>query len=130
MIYLASPYTHKDKATEEGRYHAAMAACASYAENGEHVYSPIVHWHNIANLYDLPTDAKFWHDHNMHMLAKADSLHILNIDGYLRSKGIQAEISEAKRLGIPVLKVNSTYREICNKIVEQVKVKASLSKKQ
>lgn len=125
MIYLASPYTHKDPRVEHARYLATMAACASYMMNGEHVYSPIVHWHNCANIYELPTDADFWKEHNMHMLAKADSLHILRLDGYLKSKGLQAELEEAKRLGIEVMATSRDTLHVCNELCKKLAQKPS-----
>jgi hypothetical protein len=51
MIYLASPYSHPDELVQEARYKAArnyVHWSLLYLEDT--VYSPIVHYHTLAEL--------------------------------------------------------------------------------
>ena len=102
MIYLASPYSHKNKAVEELRYRYTEAHVAMLLANGNMIYSPIVHCHHLATNHTLPTDAKFWQRYNYHMIELADELHVLKLGGWDSSVGVAGEIAKAKEIGIPV----------------------------
>lgn len=82
MIYLASPYTHRDEAIVCYRYTVAEKITAKLLCDGMVVYSPIVHCHHIAKNHTLPTDFAFWKKYNFAMLSKADELYVLKIDGW------------------------------------------------
>ena len=101
-VYLASPYSHADASVRESRYEAASYATAHLLNQRTWVYSPIVHCHELAKKFDLPTDFKFWKDYNFAMLSHARKLIILRCDGWEASKGVAAEKIEAERLNIPV----------------------------
>ena len=60
MIYIASPYNDADAAVRHDRYQQVAAFTAQQARNGYLVYSPICHWHPIAEVYDLPKGFKWW----------------------------------------------------------------------
>ena len=92
MIYLASPYSHPDPAVMQRRFEDVRAVTAALLRRGEIVYSPIVHGHAIATAHELPTDHDFWLRHCFAMLERADNLHVLMLDGWKESKGVQAEI--------------------------------------
>jgi len=66
------------------------------------VYSPIVHCHQLAKLFDLPFDANFWHNYNFAMLERAGDFALLKLPGWNASIGVADEIEEAKRLDLPV----------------------------
>jgi hypothetical protein len=102
MIYLASPYSHPDPAVQEERYREALRGVHYYAKQGLVVYSPIVHWHNVAKEFDLPGDAGFWAAQNQAMLEKANQLIVLNSEGWKESKGLEQELIWAEMLGLPV----------------------------
>jgi len=102
MIYLASPYSHPDPAIQEERYREALQCVHYYAKRGLVVYSPIVHWHNVAKEFELPGDAAFWAKQNQAMLEKASQIIVLNIEGWKESKGLDQEIGWAEMLNIPI----------------------------
>lgn len=91
MIYIASPYTHRDPNVREFRYHAVACFCGEKAKEGLVVYSPIVHWHQISIICDLPFEIDYWHRNCRELLAKADELWIYCLPGWSTSKGITAE---------------------------------------
>lgn len=83
-------------------------------KDGLMVYSPIVHCHELAKIADMPKDAAFWEKYNFTMLAAAENVGVLMIDGWEKSVGIAGEVEEAKRLHIPVLQIQpkESYAEI------------------
>ena len=99
MIYLSSPYTHSDPWEVQRRVLATKQALAHLLEKGEFVYSPIVMCHAVANIHSLPTDHTFWLRFDFHMIEKCDEFAILRIDGWEKSRGMQAEYHHAVRLG-------------------------------
>jgi len=92
MIYLASPYTHRDNNVMQNRYmQVAEATSILIAAGGRTIYSPIVHFHPIACLYTLPRDIEFWWDISRDMLNRADEFWVLMLDEWERSIGIMRE---------------------------------------
>jgi len=95
LIYLASPYTHKDPQVQQQRYELAMEAVAEFLRQGEFVYSPIVHCHEMAKRHSLPTDYQFWWNYNVDFMDSAQSIYVLCIDGWKESAGVRKEIEFA-----------------------------------
>ena len=105
-IYLASPYTHKDLAVMEERYLAVCAKAVQLAKEGHYVYSPIVHWHPIAKLWDLPKSYDYWKTQNRAAIEIHDVVRILKLEGWSMSIGIGHEILIAKELNKPYTLIN------------------------
>jgi len=101
-IYIASPYTDPDWEVMVKRFTLAEEVTAQLLRQGDHIYSPIVHCHELAQKHELPTDFEFWQNYNRAMLSKASELYVLAMDGWEDSKGVQAEREFAKQCGIPV----------------------------
>lgn len=90
--YLASPYSHPDAKVRELRYHTTMSATAWLLMQKKWVYSPIVHCHEMALAYALPTDAEFWKDYNLAVLSAAAGVYVLMMDGWKESRGVKMEL--------------------------------------
>lgn len=101
LIYLASPYSHDDHNVREMRFLSACAAAASLMRQGKHVYSPIAHTHPIAK-FGLPLDWSFWGEYDRKFLAVCESMIVLMLDGWDKSKGVSAEMQIAKDMNIPI----------------------------
>jgi hypothetical protein len=101
MIYLASPYSHNDRAVMEMRWSQVCEASSNIMKEGKHLYSPIAHCHEIAK-YGLPTDWGFWEQYDTEMIKRCDELWVLMLDGWTDSVGVRSEISIAESFGIPV----------------------------
>jgi Domain of unknown function (DUF1937) len=101
-IYLASPYSHVDKAVRLKRFEAVERATAWLLNRRIWTFSPIVHCHNLAQVYGLPTDAEFWHAFNAAMLERSQALWILGIEGWQDSRGIMLEADLANQLKLPI----------------------------
>jgi hypothetical protein len=93
MIYVASPFTHKDKNIEVNRYLAVSAYVHERLNEGEFAYSPIAYCFPLHRLHALPGDAEFWKAFNEDFLSKADEMHVLMMKGWKESKGVQHEIN-------------------------------------
>lgn len=101
FIYLASPYSHPSEIIRHLRFQAAECVLTHMIRGGFTVYSPIVHCHQMALNYSLPTDATFWENFNSNFLRKASAIWVLDIPGLLDSKGIKRELQIAEQYKVP-----------------------------
>lgn len=106
MIYLASPYSSPDPLIMKTRFLIAEQVTAGMLANNMWVYSPIVHCHELATKFKLPTDFGFWQRYNREMLRHAETMAVLQIPGWKESKGVQAEIEFARLAGIELTGVD------------------------
>lgn len=102
MIYLASPYSHPDPLIRKTRFLLAQERCAELLKLNVWVYSPIVHCHEMAEVFDLPTDFEYWRAYNFDMLRRADGMEVMQIDGWKESAGVKAEFQFARTAGIAI----------------------------
>ncbi len=100
--YVASPYTSDHPIEMQERYFNVRDFCAYCANEGLLVYSPIVHWHSIAEEHDLPKDHNFWLNQDRAMIIAAQGIMVLMIDGWKDSRGVQDEIKFAHQLQRPI----------------------------
>lgn len=105
MIYVASPYSHPDEALRAHRFYCVQAYCVELMKQGQHPFSPIMYWHEVAVKCDLPLDAGFWPKYNLGMLRIAEAVDVLMLPGWQESKGVMMEINTAEHLFIPVTKI-------------------------
>jgi hypothetical protein len=108
MIYLASPYSHRDSAVRQKRFEAACRAAAALLRADIAVFSPIAHSHPIAE-YGVPTTWDFWQRVDRQYLRHCQALVVLRLPGWEASVGVQAEIELARLWGIPVLEVDPEH---------------------
>jgi hypothetical protein len=103
FIYLASPYSHPEASVREARYVAACKKAAQYANRGIAVFSPIAHTHHMADYMDEAKrmDFDLWMRMDLPLLKNADELHVLCIEGWRTSRGVNREIEFATQIGIP-----------------------------
>lgn len=102
MIYLASPYSSGTKQSLDENYEDALQAVYLLARYHIPIYSPIVHFHNAAKKYSLHKDYGFWSGVNNHMISLSEMILILQLEGWQYSTGVKGEVTEARRLEIPV----------------------------
>lgn len=102
MIYLASAYSHADPVIVKTRFLLVEQCTAALITEGHFVWSPIVHCHELAKKYNLPTDAAFWKAYNFDFIRRCDKMLVLNIEGWQESKGVQMELKLAAECLIDV----------------------------
>lgn len=116
MIYLASPYSHKDPEVRQKRYEIVCEACAIFAQQNIVVYSPIAMWHPIANEYGLPKDFNFWEFNDQEMIELCDIFVVLTIGGWITSDGIKRERFIAGTHGKRIIYASLDMCKYCNRL--------------
>lgn len=99
-IYVAIPYSSID---HELSFDTANRKAAELMREGHIVFSPISHSHMIAKNYDLPGDWEFWSKIDTEFIKWCDTVYVICIDGWDRSRGVKAEIELANILGKEVI---------------------------
>ena len=108
MIYLASPYSAhtpdggRNTAEEHRRYLAACTAVGLIMKTGALVYSPIVHWHIVDQMFTGEIGYEDYLAADCEMIIKCDELRVLMIAGWEKSVGVKVEIEYAKKHNKPV----------------------------
>jgi hypothetical protein len=102
MIYVASPYSHRDPAIREHRFQMVEKYIVSELRQKMVAFSPIVYAHKMAVEFGLPTDAEYWKGFNNSIMRRCDSIVILRLKGWDRSKGVEYERQLAEELHMPV----------------------------
>lgn len=116
LVYLASPYTHKDKFIMELR--ASLMECLTAQFQVEfsdtHTFlSPIVHGHNMVKTKEgqkLPPTWDYWKPHDLNILQRCDELWVVCMNGWKESIGVQEELQFAKDNNIPIQRVRKDGR--------------------
>jgi hypothetical protein len=111
LIYLASPYTHSDKAVMQERFEKVLRMTAYLIRQGLFVFSPIAYGHTMAMKYKVPTEWGYWCDFDSTIISRCDKVMVLKIKGWDKSKGVQAEIQVAKDCGIPVVYISDKIKK-------------------
>lgn len=106
LIYLASPYSHPDRAVRTQRFWNICKVAARLVKQGRHVYSPIAHSYPIALCGELPDDWAYWSELDELMLKASQELWVIMLYGWEDSVGIKAEVAIAERLGLPIRHLN------------------------
>ncbi len=101
IIYLASPYSHPDPAMRELRYKQACEVAALLMRDGHLVYSPIAHSHPLT-AFGLPANWEFWRPLDEAMLAKCQALVVARLSDWEQSRGVRAELAQARELGLKI----------------------------
>lgn len=101
-MYLASPYTHDDPYIIQRRFVHTREAVALLTRQNVTVYSPIVHFHELARHYVMPSSFDFWKQHNCNMIRHCNVLAILTLPGWEESKGVKWERDFAHYCNIPI----------------------------
>lgn len=102
IIYLASPYSNPDPEIREENFRKITKIAAEMAAAGEVVISPITYGHTLVQFHQMPTDWEFWQKFCFELLIKCDKMIVCKMDGWDKSRGVDAEIVIARDHGIPI----------------------------
>lgn len=102
LVYLATPYTHKNPEVRAERFRVVNRVAAEMMAGGTHVFSPISHTHEMSVQHELPHDWQYWQNNCRVMVSRCDRLVVLMQDGWRESVGVRAEIELAHSQGMPV----------------------------
>ena len=84
------------------RFEEVCKATAKLMQEGLTVFSPISQNHVIKQLADLPPSWDFWEKYDTNFLSVSNALYVLQLEGWEKSIGVNAEIKLAKEQGIPI----------------------------
>lgn len=100
MIYIISPFWHDIEIIREQRRNIAIRYTDALIKRGVNVFCPLKYSQN--NITKSTTEEGYWLSFDIEIMRCADEVHVLKIDGWKESKGVEIEIKEAGRLKIPI----------------------------
>lgn len=101
--YLASPYSHEDRAVMGQRYRWACQATARLFTNNVFAYSPIAHTYAVDVIGELDASSfEKWEAFDLGMIDRLTGLLVLTIAGWDESRGVRAEMDHANATGKPI----------------------------
>jgi len=108
-VYLASPYTHKDKAVVLDRYLRTVLATATLqmAHLECNIFSPILNSHPLADLGGMRGDWAFWKGLDIDHIESCHEIWVYTISGWRESVGVTEEIEIGRALGMPIKYLDS-----------------------
>lgn len=106
MIFVSAPYSDSDPEVVERRFNTICTYCATLmATSRRTVISPIIPGHVLRSYADLPGDFEYWKQYCMDLLNSAKEVHVLMMNGWDSSVGVNAEIKHAQELGLTIVYV-------------------------
>lgn len=106
LIFISTPYSHKEHEVENIRYRQAIEYAAILMNQNRFSYSPIASGLAIAKNHSLPTDWDYWGNFCEAMMERCDEVHVLMLNGWKESTGVNSEIEVATRLGKTIVYVD------------------------
>lgn len=103
VIYLATPYSHRDPLVREMRYQKALKAEHTLISRGYAVLGPINMCHVMSMMYNMATGYEEWKERDREFIRRSDEVHVLMMHGWQESVGVTDEIEYAKENNIPVI---------------------------
>ncbi len=100
--YVGTVYTQHSMGRDEAALDAAILA-GMLARAAVNVYSPIVHWHHIADVVDLPEAHDYWMRVDEPMMDRCDGMIYVRMNEYEKSRGLAHEVEYFTAQGKPVL---------------------------
>lgn len=98
-VFISSPYSDKDDSVVHRRVASSRQYAARLAKDGVLAFSVIAYIHPMLEHDDLPTDYEFWKNMCLTSISVCKEVHVLCIDGWETSVGVQDEISVATSMG-------------------------------
>lgn len=95
LIFLSTPYTAHPNGLEIAHGQTCDLVIKLHHQKVWGIYSPILHFHDVAYYGNLPTTANHWKEENEHKLRVASALLIGKLPGWDKSDGIQSEVEYA-----------------------------------
>lgn len=101
-VVVVAPFNTPDVELKKKRVHSIAVYCGELFKQGIVPVSALLLGLAIAEHNDLPTDSATWINFSKNCVRGCDELHVLQLEGYLDSIGVQLEITEAMELGIKI----------------------------
>jgi len=101
-VVVVAPFNTPDVELKKKRVHTIGVYCGELFKQGIVPVSALLLGLAIAEHNELPTDTATWIKFNKGQIRSCDEMHVLMLEGYLNSIGVQTEIAEAIELGITI----------------------------
>src|SRR5271157_1552196 len=111
LIYLSAPYTTGPDPVEKRQVDIDRATAWLMKDTGAYIFSPITYERPLKDIYGENMSWEFWGPKDAEMVSRCDELWVLQLLNWEASKGVNFEINEARKLGIPVFYININYEE-------------------
>lgn len=103
LIYLAGPYSHKDRSIMEDRELKHAQCAVALKKQGLSIYAPIPETTALAKLAGLTgTSWEDWREHDLNLLGRCDEIMVMLIPGWKESLGVRGEVKFALKNNIPI----------------------------
>ena len=99
MIYVAAPFWHEDVKVREARRKAAILYSEQLFFKGKLFYSPLLYTERFS---EKKQKENFWLNHGLKMVEVCTSMHVMCLEDWEKSGGVQGEIKVAENLDIPI----------------------------
>ena len=109
-VVVVAPFNTPDVELKKKRVHTIAVYCGELFKKGIVPVSALLLGLAIAEHNDLPTDSATWIKFNKGHVRSCDEMHVLQLDGYLNSTGVQLEIAEAMEKGIKIVYIPCTLK--------------------
>lgn len=107
VVYLGSPYSHKDKKVRDKRARDISKVAARLMGMGYCIYCPIAETVMIAKYGQIKsTSWEFWKTQDLPKLAMCKELWVCTMPGWKKSKGVGGEMEFALMNYIPIYLLN------------------------
>lgn len=113
-IYLASPYSHKDRAVMNSREHLINVVAANLIEKyGYMMFLPITQSAPLERILPkLGGSFAKWKKIDLEAISRMDELWVVMLEGWEKSIGVKAEIKHAQKLKKPVYYIDPHLRPL------------------
>lgn len=101
-IFVACPYNGKDPDVKEIRVLTLKDYCIKLFKDGNSPISPLIMGLSLAEVGSLPTDTETWETYSKVLMKGCDEVHILCLEDWELSLGVNIERFEAEKLNIPI----------------------------
>jgi len=84
------------------RFEQVVLAAAHLMRQGEVVFCPISHSHDIGIVLGEESSFEMWMDQDLPILRACSNVKVLRLDGWEQSRGVGREVDEAMSIHIPI----------------------------
>ena len=103
MIYISLPYSNENKFIRKYREEVARIYFSKLVKDGIVATSPILTGCIAEHYIDFnEVPYSFWMELSEAYIASCSELHVIMLDGWESSTGVNWEIQRAKQMGIPI----------------------------
>ncbi len=107
VIYLAVPYSSKDKEVVKYRVHEFCKKSGKFQTEGYTVLSALYNQLLLDHNIELPNSWEYWESTSKTLVSLCTELYVLTLEGWEDSTGVSEEIAFAKSLNIPIYFVSA-----------------------